>query len=114
MRRWACSASAFQGIANSTDQDVSTSSRIIERAGDVHGGLEPGDLPLVYRRSTIAIGLFQEQVPLGVECVDLDLIVLVIVAVGIDEDLEVVVMKDDRIMLGQRGPDMRFLEGRPT
>ena len=33
-----------------------------------------------------------------------------VVAVGIDEDLEVVVLEDDRIMLGQGAPDVRFLE----
>ena len=100
----------FHGIASSTDQDVSDVTRIIERAGDVDRGFQPGDFPLVDRRTAVAIRLFQEQVPLGVEGVDLDLIIFVVVAVGVDEDLEVVVMKDDRIMLRQRGPDVRFLE----
>ena len=33
-----------------------------------------------------------------------------VVAVGIDEDLEVVVVKDDRVVLGERGPDVRLVQ----
>ena len=84
--------------------------RVVERAVDVSRRLQAGDLPLVDRRAAVAIGLLEEQVPLGVEGVDLDLVVLVVVAVGVDEDLEVVVLEDDRVVLGQGAPDVRFLQ----
>ena len=74
------------------------------------GRLQPGDLPLVDGRAAVAVGLLEEQVPLGVEGVDLELVVLVVVAVGVDEDLEVVVVEDDRVVLGERAPDVRLLE----
>ncbi len=77
---------------------------------DVDGRLQARDLPLVDRRAAVAIGLLEKQVPLGVEGVDLDLIILVVVAVGVDEDLEVVVLENDRIVLRQRAPDVGLLE----
>ena len=68
------------------------------------GGLQAWDFPFIDGRAAVAIRLLEKQVPLGVECVDFDLIVLVVVAVGVDEDLEVVVMENDRIMLRQSVP----------
>ena len=87
--------------------------RVVECAVDMNGGLEPGDFPLVDRRTAVAIRLFEKQVPLGVEGVDLDLVILVVVAVGVDEDLEVVVVEDDRIVLRKGAPDVRFFEQGP-
>ena len=44
------------------------------------------------------------------ECVDFDLIVLVVVAIGVDEDFEVIIFENDGIVLRQRAPDVGFLE----
>ena len=73
------------------------------------GRLQAGHLPLVDRRSTIAIRLLEKEVPFGIQRVDLELVILVVVAVGVDEDLKVIVLKDDRVMLGQRAARRRVL-----
>src|SRR5262249_20020747 len=73
-------------------------------------GSESWDFPLVQRGSSIAIWHYQAQVPLGVERVDLDFVVLVVVRVWVDEDFEIVIVEDDRIVFGQRRPDVRLLQ----
>ncbi len=86
------------------------SRRVVDLPFGVGGRLEARDLPGVDRGSSVPIGLLQEEVPLGVEGVDLDLVIFVIVAVGIDEDLEVVVLEDDRVVLSQLAPDVGLFQ----
>ena len=49
----------------------------------------------------VLVRLGQQQVPGRVQGVDLQLGIEMAIAVGIEEDLEVVVVKDHRIVLGQ-------------
>ena len=62
------------------------------------------------RRPAVAVGLDEEQIPGRAERVHLELVVLVRVAVRIEEDLEVVVLEDDGVALGDRRPDVGFVE----
>ena len=71
---------------------------------------QPGNLPAVVGRAAVLVGLRQEQVPVGVERVDLEFEVFVVVAVGVDEDFEIVVVEDDRVVLGERAPDVRLFQ----
>ena len=82
----------------------------VDRAVDPRPRLQPGDVPRVQSRSTVAIGPHQQQIPLGGKGVDLVLVVIVGVPVGIDEDLEVVVMEDDGVPVPQGRPDVGLFE----
>ncbi len=84
--------------------------RIVQRAVDVDGRFEAGDVPAIVGPAAVFVRPWQEEVPAGVERVHLEFVVLVIVAVGIDEEFEIVVVEDDRIVLGERPPDMRFFQ----
>jgi len=64
-------------------------------------------------RPAVPVGIDEKQVPDGVEGVDLQLVVIVGVAVGIDEDLEIILLVDDRVVGGERRPDVRFLQVSP-
>src|SRR5438094_706216 len=80
--------------------------RAIERTLHIYADVQARDVPRVDRRTTVAIRLDQQQIPRRAECVDLELVVRVRVAVWIDEDLEVVVAKNNGVALGQRCPDV--------
>ena len=58
----------------------------------------------------MAVRLAEEEIPTGVERVDLEFEIVERVAGGIEEDLEVVVAEDDGIVLGERRPDVRLFE----
>ena len=83
--------------------------RSIDRAAHVDADLQARDVPRVDRRTAVAVRLDQHQIPRRAERVHLELVVRVGVAIGIDEDLEVVVVEDDGVALGQRSPDVRLL-----
>jgi len=82
---------------------------VIEGALDFDRGFGVG-FPRVISRAAISVGLGEIEVPGGVEGVDLELEVAGGIAVGIDEDLEIVVVENDGIVLGQGGPDVGFFE----
>jgi hypothetical protein len=81
---------------------------LIQGSVDMHGGLEAGDIPFVEGGSAILVSLHQPEIPTGVQRVHLELVVLVIIPIGIDEHLEVVVLENDRIALGDGPPDVGF------
>ena len=60
-------------------------------------------------RPAVAVRLDQHQIPRRAERVHLQLVVGVRIAIGIDEDLEVVVVKDDGVARGQRAPEVGLL-----
>ena len=73
--------------------------------------LRPGMSQRILRLAAVAVGLLQAQVPDGVEGVHLQLGVVVVVAVRIEEDLEVVVFVEDvGIVLGVGALDVRLLQ----
>ena len=72
--------------------------------------LQTRNLPAVLGRAAIAIGLLEQQIPAGVESVDLELAIIVITAGGVDENLEIIVLENNGIVLGERAPDMRLLQ----
>ncbi len=82
--------------------------RSIERAANVHADSQSCNVPPVDRGAAVPVRLHQHQIPDGAERVHLELVVRVRVAIGIDEDLEVVVVKNDGVALGQRRPDVRL------
>ena len=65
--------------------------RVVERAIDMHGRLEPGNLPGVVGLAAILVGLGKKEVPAGVQRVDFELVILQAFAVRVDENLEIVV-----------------------
>ncbi len=99
-----------KGRAISTVQALSLSDRVVQRAHDLDAGLEPLDVPGVDGRAAVAVGLDEQEVPDRVQGVHLQLVIVVGVAVGVDEDLEVVVLEDDGIPGRQGGPDVGLLE----
>lgn len=82
--------------------------RVVERPVDLDGGTQPRDFPAIIGVSTRPIGLGQEKVPTGIEGVDLEFEILHTVSVRVEEDFEIVVVEDDRVMLRQGGPDIRL------
>ena len=58
--------------------------------------------------ATLVVGFGEGEFPDGAEGVHLELVVVEPVTVGVDEDLDVVVVKDDFILFGDGAPDMRF------
>src|SRR5216684_773213 len=84
--------------------------RVVESAADVYGRLQPGNFPFVVRFAAVLIWFGQEEVPAGVERIDLELVVFEPVAVGIDKYFKVVILKNDGVVLGEGCPDMRLLE----
>ena len=67
---------------------------------------ECNDFPPVHGFAPISVRLWKQKVPRGAERVDFEFVVLVVVAVGIDEHFEVVVAENDRIVFDQRGPQV--------
>ena len=82
--------------------------RLVQRAANVDADLQARDVPAVDRGAAVAIGLRQQQIPRRLQRVDFEFEVFVRVAVGIDEDFEIVVLKDHRIARRQRPPDVGF------
>lgn len=76
----------------------------------MNGALVSGYLPLIQSGATIAVGLDQAKIPFGVQGVDFDLVVLMVVAIRVDKYLKVVILKDDAIVFGEGCPDMRLFE----
>jgi hypothetical protein len=87
--------------------------RAVERAAEIHRGPQPADVPGVNGGAAVAVGLNQQEIPDGVQRVDFDLEIRVRIAVGVDEDLEVVVLEDDRVALRQGPPEVGFFQIRP-
>ncbi len=81
---------------------------VVQRALDMHRRLEPFNLPAIVGRSAVAIRLLEKQVPARIEGVDFELAVIVIGAVRIDEELKVIVLKNNGIVLRERAPDVRL------
>ena len=84
--------------------------RVVERSPDLDRGFQSRDLPAVLGLASVFVRLRKEEIPAGVERVDFKLVVIVRIAVRIDEDLEVRIDKNDGIVLRQGGPDVRFLQ----
>jgi hypothetical protein len=101
----AVSASAANGIAIST-LHPSSLARVVQRAPEVHRGLQPRDVPHVHRGPAVAVGADEQEIPHRVQRVDLQLVVQVRVAVRIDEHLEVVLVEDDRVALRVGRPEV--------
>ena len=74
------------------------------------GRAQAGDLPTVVGFAAFAIRFGQEEVPAGIEGVDFELEIVAPVAGGVEEDFEIVIVEDDRIVLGEGGPDVGFLD----
>ena len=95
-RRAAATDAAPVPPAPSTARPARPTSRGRRRSGrsacrrDAPRCFRPG-ISHVDGRAAVLVGPGQQQIPDGAERVDLELVVLVVVAVGIDEDLEVVV-----------------------
>lgn len=71
----------------------------VEGALDGNGGFEAGDVPAVVGFAAEAVGLVEEEIPAGVECVDFEFEVAGVVFAccfdgGLEEDFEVVVVED--------------------
>ena len=77
--------------------------RVVERAVEGHSGPETGNVPAVVRVAVLVVRLVEEEIPAGIEGVDLKLVVAGGGGKRLDEDLEVVVAEDDRIVLGEAG-----------
>src|SRR5580765_7826358 len=82
--------------------------RTVERPVDLDGRTQARNFPAIIGVSPRPIGLGQEKVPTGVEGVDLEFEILDAVPVRIEEDFEIVVVEDDRVMLRQGGPHIRL------
>jgi hypothetical protein len=63
--------------------------------------------------AAVTVRLNQQEIPDGVQRVDFDLEVRVRVPVGVDEDFDVVVLKNDGIARVERRPELRFFEVGP-
>jgi hypothetical protein len=83
---------------------------VVERSGHRDGALHALKIPIVQRRPAVNIRLYEEQIEDRVQRVDLDLVVLPCIAVRIDEDFKIVIIKHDLIALGQRRPHMGLLQ----
>jgi hypothetical protein len=76
----------------------------------VYGGQQSGDLPTVIGPAALAVRFVEKQVPPGIQGVHLEFEIVAGVARGIEENFEIVVVEDHRIVLGEGGPNVRFLE----
>src|SRR5262249_44893466 len=74
------------------------------------GCAETRDLPTIIGVATVLVRPRQEEIPNSAERIDLELVILVIVAVRVDEDLEVVLMEDHGVVLAVRRPDVGLFE----
>src|ERR1035441_4313606 len=82
--------------------------RVVQGAVDYDGRAQARYFPTVIGLAAFAVGLGQEQIPSGIERVDLELEVVAPIARRIEEDLEIVVAEDHRIVCRQRGPHVRL------
>ena len=82
--------------------------RVIEGPLKVHCCLEPGDLKAIVRLAPILVGAIQEQIPSGVEGVQFQFGVSVIISIRIDKDLEVIILKNNRIVFADAALQVRF------
>ena len=83
---------------------------IVQGAVDMNGGFRAGNFPRILWVAAIQIRLVQSQVPRGVKRVHLELVIWLRLASGINKHLEVGIIEDDRVVIGQRGPDVRLFE----
>ena len=83
---------------------------MIERAVDVDGGFHAGDFPGIVRLALIHVGLVEPQIPRGVERVHLEFVIRLRVARRVHEHLEIRVLENHRVMVRERGPDIRLLK----
>ncbi len=72
--------------------------------------LQTIDIPTVVRTAAIFVGLVQVQIPAGIERIDFEFKVRMIVAIWVDKQFEVIVLKDHRIVFFQGGPHMRLFQ----
>src|SRR5262245_19083925 len=84
-------------------------SRIIQCSRHFDRSLQSNNIPAILGPASVQVWLGQKQIPYGVERIDLKLVVFISVAVRIDEDFEVIVVKDYRITLCQRSPNVRLI-----
>lgn len=83
---------------------------IIQRAVNMYGRLQPLDVPFVQSVAVVLVRFRKKEIPLRVESIDFQFTVLMAVSVGIEEDFEIIVMEDNLIAFGDRGPHMRLLQ----
>src|SRR5580698_8952407 len=76
---------------------------LIERAAQIDCGLDAGNLPAAVGFAALAVGLVEVEIPSGIEGVDLELKVAGGAGQWLEEDLEVVVVEDERVVLGESG-----------
>lgn len=85
--------------------------RVVERPVDVHGRAQAREEDVCCRAAD-GVRLVQRQLPRRVERVDLQLVVVCAGAVWVEEELDVVVVEDDALGLGQRAPDVLVVHER--
>ena len=83
---------------------------IVDRALDLDSAFESWYFPAVNGRPAVFVRTQQQQIPGGVESVHLEFGVIVAIAVRVDENFEVIVMKDNRVMRRQTALDVWFFE----
>ena len=100
------------------DRDLNTPSqilvrRIVQRAVELDRAAQPHHVPRDVCPAPAVVGPVEEEVELGAQRVDLELVVGERVAVGIDEHLEVMLAVEDRVAVGEGGPEVGLLQFGP-
>ena len=67
---------------------------VIERAIDMNSGFQSGNLPFVLCFAARLIRFVEQQIPPGVEGVHFEFVIVESIAIRIDEDLEIIVLKN--------------------
>ena len=78
----------------------------------MHGVAEARQVVAAMDRSPIAIRTLEVELPDRAEGVHLELVVVVMVAIGVEEDLEIGIVEDDRVLLGERREHVRIVQVR--
>src|SRR5471030_1319780 len=102
-------ANAAHGNAISTVQPRSVSRGLLSVPFTETAVRNP-DVPTVVGLAALAVRLGQEEVPPGIEGVDLEFEVVAAVARRVQEDFEIVIVENNGIVLGEGGPDVRLFE----
>ena len=84
--------------------------RIVQGSLDVDRSLHAGELKAVVCLAAVLIRAGHEEVPGRIEGVQFEFVIVVVIAVRIDEHLEVVVLKDYCVVLLDRGQYVRLLQ----
>ena len=83
---------------------------IVQRAVNLHGSFRAGNFPFVMRLAAVHVRFVQQQIPRGVERVHLGLVIRLRLTLGVNEHLEVRIAENHRVVIRERGPDVRFFK----